>query len=93
MRRDRPLNIPTPSGITNLRPQGFREYQLVEQSAIQLLAETDWRTVSALKEVCGVDCTLGRETKGEVVLLPRLLTALDPLNSAFPPRSNLCSDG
>jgi len=47
----------------------YSEDQLVEQPAIQLFAEMGWQTVSALEEVFGVGGTLGRETKGEAVLL------------------------
>ena len=65
----------------------YSEDQLVEQPAIQLFAEMGWKTVSALEEVCGVGGTLGRETKGEVVLVPRLRTALERLNPSIPPEA------
>ena len=55
----------------------YSEEQLVEQPAIQLFAEMGWQTVSAMEEVFGVGGTLRRETKGEVVLLPRLRASLD----------------
>jgi type I restriction enzyme R subunit len=62
----------------------YTEDSLVEQPAIQLFAEMGWQTLSALEEVCGVGCTLGRETKHEVVLLSRLRGALERLNPTFP---------
>jgi type I restriction enzyme R subunit len=65
----------------------YSEDQLVEQPSIQLFAALGWQTVSALEEVFGVPGTLGRETKGEVVLLPRLRAALQRLNSSLPPEA------
>ena len=65
----------------------YSEDSLVEQPAIQLFAEMGWRTVSALEEVCGVGGTLGRETKGEAVLVPRLRAALERLNHSLPPEA------
>jgi len=65
----------------------YTEDQLVEQPAIQLFAELGWQTVSALEEVFGVGGTLGRETKGEVVLVPRLRAALERLNPSLPPEA------
>ena len=61
------------------------EDQLVEQPAIQLFAEMGWQAVSALEEVFGSGGTLGRETKGEAVLVPRLRTSLECLNPSLPP--------
>jgi len=62
----------------------YTEDQLVEQPAIGLFATLGWQTVSALEEIFGVDGTLGRETKGEVVLLARLREALTRLNPTLP---------
>ena len=55
----------------------YTEDQLVEQPAIGLFTELEWQTVSALEETFGGGGTLGRETKGEVVLVPRLRAALE----------------
>ena len=55
----------------------YTEDQLVEQRAIVLFAELGWQTVSAVEEVLGPSGTLGRETPGEVVLVPRLRAALE----------------
>lgn len=63
----------------------YTEDQLVEQPAIHLFAQMGWQTISALEEVFGVGGTLGRETKGEAVLVPRLRTALARLNPSLPP--------
>lgn len=64
--------------------QAYTEDQLVEQPAIQLFAELGWATVSAMEEVFGASGTLGRETKSEVALLPRLRAALERLNAELP---------
>src|SRR3989475_12831615 len=65
----------------------YSEDQLVERPAIQLFAELGWKTVSALEEVFGPGATLGRETKGEVVLVSRLRAALERLNPVLPPEA------
>ncbi len=65
----------------------YTEDSLVEQPAIQLFSEMGWQTVSALEEVFGVGGTLGRETKGEVVLVPRLRAALECLNPSLLPEA------
>ena len=62
----------------------YTEDQLVEQPAIALFAELGWQTVSAMDEVFGTSGTLGRETSGEVVVLPRLRAALERLNPQLP---------
>ena len=66
-------------------PHAYTEDHLVEQPAIDLFAELEWTTVSALDEVLGASGTLGRETKSEIVLGPRLRAALERLNPALPP--------
>src|SRR5712692_7947965 len=68
-------------------PHAYSEDQLVERPAIGLFAELGWTTVSALEEIFGVGGTLGRETKGDVVLLPRLRAALERLNPTLPPEA------
>jgi type I restriction enzyme R subunit len=65
----------------------YSEDQLVEQPAIGLLAERGWRTLSAQDESFGVSGTLGRETRGEVVLLSRLRAALVKFNPNLPPEA------
>ena len=65
----------------------YTEDQLVEQPAVGLFAELGWTTVSAMEETFGTGGTLGRETKGEVVLVPRLRTALERLNPGLPPEA------
>ena len=65
----------------------YTEDQLVEQPAIGLFAALGWQTVSALEETFGPSGTLGRETKGEVVLVERLRAALCKFNPALPPEA------
>ena len=65
----------------------YTEDQLVEQPAIGLFAELGWATVSASEEIFGAAGTLGRETKGEVVLAAKLRAALTKLNPALPPEA------
>jgi type I restriction enzyme R subunit len=65
----------------------YSEDQLVEQPAIGLFAALGWQTVSALEETLGENGTLGRETKGEVVLVKRLRAALGKFNPALPPEA------
>ncbi len=62
----------------------YTEDQLVEQPAIRLFSTLGWQTVSAQDETFGADGTLGRETKGEVVLTDRLRAALVKLNAGLP---------
>ncbi|MDE2175870.1 MAG: type I restriction endonuclease subunit R [Betaproteobacteria bacterium] len=67
--------------------RAYTEDQLVEQPAIGLFAALGWQTVSAMEETFGAGGTLGRETKSEVVLTPRLRAALMRLNAALPPEA------
>ncbi len=67
-----------------MSPHAYTEDQLVEQPAIGLFATLGWQTVSALEETFGAGGTLGRETKGEVVLTDRLRAALTKLNAGLP---------
>ena len=68
-------------------PHDYNENQLAEQPAIQLFAELGWQFVSAKDEVFGVNGTLGRETKSEAILVPRLRSALESLNPQLPPEA------
>jgi type I restriction enzyme R subunit len=70
-----------------MSPHAYTEDQLVERPAIGLLADLGWQTVSAMEETFGPDGTLGRETKGEVVLADRLRAALVRFNPTLPPEA------
>jgi type I restriction enzyme, R subunit len=65
-------------------PTPYGEERIVEEPAIALFAEMGWRTASAMEEKFGAGGTLGRETSGEVVLAPRLRSALEKLNLKLP---------
>lgn len=70
-----------------MSPHAYTEDQLVEQPAIGLFGQLGWQTVSAMEETFGPGGTLGRETKGEVVLVERLRAALVKLNDGLPPEA------
>jgi type I restriction enzyme R subunit len=67
-----------------MSPHAYTEDQLVEQPAIGLFAALGWQAVSARGEILGSGGTLGRETRGEVVLVDRLRAALGRLNPTLP---------
>lgn len=67
-----------------MTPHPYTEDQLVEQPAIGLFAALGWQTVCAMEEIFGAGGTLGRETRGEVVLTERLRAALVRFNPALP---------
>jgi type I restriction enzyme R subunit len=73
-------------------PHAYTEDQLVEQPAIGLFGELGWQ-VAGPPPTAGVAGEprdaglLGRETKGEVVLVPRLRAALEKLNPTLPPEA------
>ena len=58
----------------------YSEDALIEQPAIALFGELGWHTVNARNETLGVSGTLGRDTRSEVVLQPRLRIAVEKLN-------------
>ena len=67
-------------------PHAYTEDQLVEQPAIELFRSLDWQVIvpkPAASEARDAGL-LGRETKGEVVLVPRLRAALEKLNPGLP---------
>ena len=64
--------------------QDYSEDSLIEQPAIALFRELGWETVDCFHERFGANGTLGRETKQEVVPVPRLRAALRRLNADLP---------
>ena len=79
-------------------PHAYTEDQLVEQPAKRAFAELGWSVAQPHPHLgplpegeevrSWVDETgFGRETKGEVVLVPRLRKALEKLNPALPPEA------
>ncbi|RMD84561.1 MAG: type I restriction endonuclease subunit R, partial [Lentisphaerae bacterium] len=65
-------------------PGVYSEDGLVEQPAIRLFAGMGWETINATEEVFGLNGTLGRDAKGDVILAGHLKSALQRLNPAFP---------
>ena len=70
-----------------MNAHAYTEDQLVEQPAIRLFADMGWQTLSAMDETLGAGSLLGRETRGEVVLVERLRSALCRLNASLPPEA------
>jgi len=71
----------------------YSEDKLVEQPAISLFGEMQWKTFDCYHETYGADGTLGREHRGEVILTSRLLPALRSLNPDTPDEAlNLAAD-
>jgi hypothetical protein len=63
--------------------RAYTGHQFIEPPAIGLFDALGWQAVSALEDVFGQTSTpgsLGRETKGDVVLAGRLRAALERLN-------------
>ncbi len=67
-----------------MSPARFSEDELVERPAVELLAELGWWTVNAYEERLGPEGTLGRDSRRDVLLGHRLLTALRTLNPDAP---------
>ncbi|RMH18081.1 MAG: hypothetical protein D6698_07570, partial [Gammaproteobacteria bacterium] len=67
-----------------MSPGNYSEDGLVEQPAIRLFADMGWETINATEEVFGLNGTLGRDAKGDVILAGRLKSALQRLNPEFP---------
>ncbi|MBK1987188.1 type I restriction endonuclease subunit R [Sphaerospermopsis aphanizomenoides BCCUSP55] len=58
--------------------------QALENATIKLFSELGWNTANCYNEEIGINGTLGRETRDEVVLLPKLRTALTTINPDLP---------
>ncbi len=67
-----------------MNPADFSEHTLVEMPAVALFRDLGYATVSGFNETFGPHGTLGRETTGDVVLVPRLRAALQKLNPKLP---------
>lgn len=58
--------------------------QALENATIKLFSKLGWNTANCYDEELGTNGTLGRITRDEVVLLPKLRTALTTLNPDLP---------
>ena len=63
---------------------GYGELRLVEQPAIELLAELGWEHRNLFAESFGAQGSEGRESEHQVILTRRLLAALRRLNPGLP---------
>lgn len=71
--------------FVNVMNNPFTEDTLIEQPAIRLFKDVlEWQTVNCYDETFGANGTLGREHRGEVVLVSRLRPALEKLNPTLP---------
>jgi type I restriction enzyme R subunit len=59
----------------------------IEEAALDLFADLGWNLARVMDETFGERGALGRETKGDVVLLQRLRPALEKLNPTLPPEA------
>ena len=62
----------------------YTEDALVEQPAIKLFDDLGWEALNCFEEDFGEDSFLGRENRGDVVLVNRLRPALEKLNPDAP---------
>ena len=58
--------------------------EALENATISLFAELGWETANCYSEEVGESNTLGRVTRDEVVLIPKLRTALEKINPDLP---------
>ncbi|MDZ8094150.1 MAG: type I restriction endonuclease subunit R [Nostoc sp. DedQUE05] len=56
----------------------------LENSTIELFSQLQWQTANCYHETFGTNSTLGRQTRDEVVLISKLQSALQNLNSDLP---------
>lgn len=72
-----------------MAPENFDAEAQLEAATLALFHELGWETADATHEVHGTgpEATLGREHRGEVVLLPRLRDALFGLNPGLTPQA------
>ncbi|MCL1898338.1 MAG: HsdR family type I site-specific deoxyribonuclease, partial [Micrococcales bacterium] len=62
----------------------FTEDALVEQPALEVLAELGWDVVNAFSETFGPGGTLGRDSQDQVILVHRLRRSLELINPSIP---------
>ncbi len=67
-----------------MRPPHPDSEAALENSTIDLFSQLQWQTANCYYETFGTNGTLGRETRNEVVLIPKLQSALQNLNPNLP---------
>ncbi|MXV84845.1 HsdR family type I site-specific deoxyribonuclease [Candidatus Poribacteria bacterium] len=79
-----------PQTSSQIQPEQMNPYsedELIEQPTINLLTEMGWETRNCHNEFNRGDSPLGRHTKSEVVLIPRLQAAFARLNPNATPEA------
>ncbi|WP_375476926.1 type I restriction endonuclease subunit R [uncultured Nostoc sp.] len=67
-----------------MRPPHPDSEAALENSTIDLFSQLQWQTANCYHETFSTNGTLGRETRDEVVLIPKLQSALQNLNPNLP---------
>jgi type I restriction enzyme, R subunit len=70
-----------------MRIGDYTEDYLIEKPSIALFVKMGWQTANCYDESFGSHGSLGRQTKSEVLLISRLLPALERLNPDLPPHA------
>ncbi|MCR3883445.1 MAG: type I restriction endonuclease subunit R [Methanothrix sp.] len=65
----------------------YTEDQMIQRPAILRFQDLGWEVADCFEEKCGVQGTLGRETRAEVVLVSKLRPALERLNPEASPEA------
>ncbi len=65
-------------------PSDYSEDKLIEQTAVEIFRSLNYDFANSFEEKFGVFSTLGRENSSEVVIIPKLTTALMKLNPDMP---------
>ena len=65
----------------------YTEDRLIQRPAILRFHDLGWEVADCFEEKCGVQGTLGRETRAEVVLVSKLRPALEKLNPEASPEA------
>ncbi|QIR36777.1 type I restriction endonuclease subunit R [Tolypothrix sp. PCC 7910] len=67
-----------------MRPPHPDSEAALENNTIALFSQLQWQTANCYHETFGTNSTLGRETRDEVVLIPKLQSAIHNLNPDLP---------
>ncbi|MCR3883443.1 MAG: hypothetical protein NUK54_03595 [Methanothrix sp.] len=59
----------------------YTEDQMIQRPAILRFHDLGWEVADCFEEKCGVQGTLGRETRAEVVLVSKLRPALEEIKT------------
>ncbi|MHB9070766.1 MAG: type I restriction endonuclease subunit R [Sedimentisphaerales bacterium] len=65
----------------------YSEYKLIEKPTMDLMVSLGWETADCFYETFGDSGTLGRDNRGDVVLVSRLKAAIEKLNAPINPQA------